>query len=136
VCDFVIEREGEPVLPDTTTVTVAVTEPDEFDAVRVYVVVAVGFTGIDPDGGTLLKVVMFTVVALFTDQLRVDDPPGDIVVGFAVNDTMVGTGLAGVMVVGSVATTEPVVPPPLAVAVFVNDDGALEAISTFTVIGG
>jgi hypothetical protein len=130
-----MDKRGEPGTP-TTTVTLAVTGPNEFVAVSVYVVVAVGFTCVDPEGATFPKPVIVTVLALLTAQLRVEAPPGDIVVGFAVNETIVGGALWGVMVVGSLETTEPVVPPPLAVATLVNDEGALAATFTVTVIGG
>jgi len=81
-------------LPARVTVTVAVdvVEPAAFVAVSVYVVVATGLTLVDPLGAEDVNVpgVMAIEVAPFTDQFNVLLVPEFTLVGFAVNDAIVG----------------------------------------------
>jgi hypothetical protein len=58
--------------------------------VRVYEVVAVGLTCVDPANATVPILVMETLSALVTFHDSVDVPPGAMVAGFAVNETTVG----------------------------------------------
>ncbi len=95
----------------TVTVAFDVTEPVEFVAVSVYVVVAVGLTLVDPlaeadvnDPGEIE-----TLVAPDVDQLKVLLPPALMLEGEAVNELIVGAaGAAGVPTVTvTVADADP-----------------------------
>src|SRR6185295_5067479 len=84
-------RGREPVGVPTLTVAVDVTGPDELVAVNVYVVVELGETLREPDAETVpMPGLMVTAVDPLTLQTRVEDPPGEIEVGDAVNDPMIG----------------------------------------------
>ena len=98
----------------TVTVACAVFEPEEFVAVRVYVVVAVGLTLVEPLADVEVKDpgVMAMVVAPPVAQLRVLLVPELIVVGLAVKELMVG-----VLPVLTVTVTFKVFEPAALVAV-------------------
>jgi hypothetical protein len=71
----------------TVTVAVAVTVPPLLPvAVNVYVVVVVGLTVVEPDAATVpIPLSMETLVALVVLQVRVEEPPTEMVTGFAVS---------------------------------------------------
>lgn len=104
----------------TVTVACAVTFPEEFVAVAVYVVVAVGLTDcVPPFGWRVYELpsvpVTVTDVALVAVTVRVDEDPDEIVVGFAV---MVTVGLFVVELLTVTVVVAVVLPPvPTAVAV-------------------
>jgi len=100
---------------DTVIVTCRVIVPPAPLAVSVYVVVAVGDTGAEPESGREPRPLsIVTVVAFVVVHVRVDDWPAMIAVGFAVK-LAVGAGLVTVTV-----TCFVVVPPaPVAVSVYV-----------------
>ena len=78
-------------VPDTVTVAEALAEPAELVAVRVYVVVTEGETALFPDVDTPpIPWSIETEVALVVDQLRVEEAPGEIEVGFVLK-VIVGT---------------------------------------------
>ena len=99
-----------PLLPElTVTFAVAVVDPEEFVAVSVYVVVAVGLTEVEPVA--LVEVnepgVMAMLVALLTDQERELLEPELMDVGFAPKELMVGLLEAGLTVMVTVCVAEP-----------------------------
>jgi len=100
-----------PLLPElTVTCAVAVVEPEEFVAVSVYVVVAVGLTEVEPVALVEVKVpgVIAMEVAPVTDQERELLEPELIVVGFAANELIAGLlGPEAFTVTVAVAVTEP-----------------------------
>jgi hypothetical protein len=84
---------GLPVVAFTVTVAVAVVEPALSVAVRVYVVVAVGLTLVEPVANVEVNVpgAMAMLVAPVVDQFRVALAPALTAVGFAANEAIVGT---------------------------------------------
>jgi hypothetical protein len=92
----------------TVTVVVAVLEPALFVAVSVYVVVAVGETGTEPWPAVVEYEPGVIVIceAPVTFQLNVLLPPGEIELGFAVKETIVGAGVE-LTVTMTVAFVEP-----------------------------
>jgi hypothetical protein len=102
----VIAKEPEP--PDdvvTVTFAEAVVEPEAFVAVRVYVVVAVGLTVVEPLAEVDVNVpgVIAMLVAPFVAQVNVLLTPEFMLVGLAVNEVTVGAD----------AVPEPPVPVPV-----------------------
>lgn len=98
----------------TVTVVAEVTVPPVPVAVKVYCVVVVGLTVVEPEGDTTpIPWSMETVVAFAVVHVRVDEFPAVIVVGFAVS-LAVGTDACTVTVAEAV-----VLPPgPVAVRVY------------------
>jgi hypothetical protein len=96
--------------PEAVTVTfaVAVVEPALFFAVRVYVVVAVGFTLVEPLADVDVNVpgVMAMLDAPLVAQLSVLLEPEVMLAGLAVNEAMVGL-LDAATVTIAVDVTEP-----------------------------
>jgi hypothetical protein len=88
----VVAIESGPPTAVTETCAVAVVEPDALVAVRVYVVVAVGFTGSEPLAEVDVKLpgLMAMLVAPVTAQTRLLLDPAVMPVGLAVNDVMTG----------------------------------------------
>jgi len=97
--------------PEDVTVTVAVfvEEPEALVAWRVYVVVAVGLTLVEPLADVEVKVpgVMVMEVAAVVDQLRELLEPELMLVGLAAKEFIVGTLPAGVTVTVAVIVAEP-----------------------------
>ena len=104
----VVVIESGPPAAVTVTFAVAVAEPAVFVAVRVYVVVAVGLTGVEPLANVELNVpgVMAMLVAPVVTQLSVLLEPELMFVGSAVKELMVGL-LAAFMVIVTADVTEP-----------------------------
>lgn len=101
---------GPPVEVVTVTFAVEVMEPAELVAVRVYVVVAVGLTLVEPFADDEVKVpgVIARLVAPLVVQLSVLLEPELMVVGLAVKELMVGlAGGVAVTVTFAVAVEEP-----------------------------
>src|SRR5258708_4458979 len=74
----------------TVTVVVAVTLPDGPTAVKVYVVVAVGVTVVEPVAATLpIPLLIETLVAPCTIQVSVELWPAAMLLGVASKRTMV-----------------------------------------------
>ena len=96
--------------PDAATVTfaVAVFDPTPLVAVSVYVVVAIGFTPVDPLADVDVNVpgVMAMLAAPEVTQLRVLLAPELTVVGLAVNEVIDGT-VGALTVTADVAVTDP-----------------------------
>ena len=82
----------------TVTVAVAVVVPVGLTAVRVYVVFVVGNTVTDVLETTLVNVLLLSIVelALATVHPRTEPCPETIEAGEAVNDEIVGAGIATV----------------------------------------
>lgn len=97
-------------LPEAATVTlaVAIVDPTPLVAVRVYVVVVVGFTPVDPLADVDVNVpgVMAMLAAPEVTQLSVLFAPELTVAGLAVNELMVGA-VGALTVTSVVAVTEP-----------------------------
>jgi hypothetical protein len=83
---------GRPGALETVTTAVAVALPDALVAVSTYVVVVDGETVVLPE---LVRLPnpwsMVTDVAFDTLQLRVDEPPAEMVAGAALKELIVGT---------------------------------------------
>lgn len=90
------------------TLAVEVVDPEEFVAVSVYVVVAVGLTPVEPLAEFDVNVpgVMAILPAPLVVQLSVLLEPEVMLVGFALNELMVGLP-AAVTVTVAVAVVEP-----------------------------
>ena len=99
---------NEPLVEVTVTFAVAVVEPAALVAVKVYVVVAVGLTHVDPLADVDVNVpgVMAILLAPVVAQLSVLLDPEVTLVGFAVNELIVGLA-AAVTVTVSVDVVEP-----------------------------
>ena len=97
----------------TCTIAVMVLVPFAFVAVRVYVVVEVGFTVVDPMRVLVLKLpgVMATLLAFVTFQERVLVPAEATTVGEAEKEEMVGGGPASVVALASEEVAETVPTP-------------------------
>jgi len=90
---------GGGIAPVTTTCVVAVVVPAAPEAVKVYTVVVVGETALDPVKATLpMPWSIVTVVALVTVQLRVDVCPPEMLAGLALNDWTTGCRPGSVIV--------------------------------------
>ena len=101
----------------TVTVALAVADPLLFFAVSVYVVVAVGLTETEvPDTAPTFALIL-RLVAPFTLQDNVLEPPARIDVGLAVKLLIVGGALAAVTVTVALAVADPLL--FLAVSVYV-----------------
>ena len=85
--DGAAEMAAVGINSSTVTVAVAVTVPPLLPvAVKVYVVVVVGLTVVEPDAATVpMPLSIETLVALVVLQVRVEEPPTEMVTGFAVS---------------------------------------------------
>jgi hypothetical protein len=103
-----VTRDNGPLDAVTVTFVVDVADPAAFVAVSVYVVVAVGFTLVEPLALEDVNVpgVIAIVVAPVVVQLNVLLAPAAILVGFALNELIVGL-LAAATVTLAVAVTAP-----------------------------
>jgi hypothetical protein len=75
---------------ETETVTLPEDDPNEFEAVRVYVVVEAGVTDTLVPVTAPMPGLMVSVVKSVTFQANTDDPPGPIAAGVAVKEAIVG----------------------------------------------
>lgn len=104
VNELIVGFDGVAV---TVTEAVAVTDPALFVAVKVYVVVVVGLTEVDPLAEVDVNVpgVIATLVAPDVAQVNVLLDPDVTLVGLAVNDEIVGAGATEPFTVTSVVAT-------------------------------
>ncbi|MGA9671680.1 MAG: hypothetical protein WBQ94_20890, partial [Terracidiphilus sp.] len=120
---FAVNEVIVGLFPATVTVTIAVdvVDPAALVAVSVYVVVAVGLTVVDPVADVEVNVpgVMARLVDPDVTQLSVLLVPELMLVGFAVNEVIVGLFPATVTVT---------------IAVDVVDPAALVAVSVYVVV--
>jgi hypothetical protein len=106
----VVIASAPPPPPEVTvTFAVAVVEPAAFVAVRVYVVVAVGLTPVDPLAVLEVNVpgVIATEVAPLVDQFKSLLDPELMLPGLAENELIVGLLAAGFTVTVTVIVDEP-----------------------------
>ncbi len=90
------------LVPDTSTCVVALVLPDELEAVKVYIVLAIGATALVPLTATFpIPLSRLTLVAPVTLQLSVELPPDAMDGGLALNELTTGvcSGVAVVVVV-------------------------------------
>jgi hypothetical protein len=90
------------LVPETSTCVVALMLPDELEAVKIYVVLAVGATALVPLTATFpIPLSRLTLVAPVTLQLSVEVPPDAMDEGLALNELTTGFSAGvGVVVVG------------------------------------
>jgi hypothetical protein len=97
-----VEDSPVPVLalvpvPATAICVEAVVSPAALVAVRIYVVVVAGVTALVPLTATFpIPLSRLTLLAPLTVQLRVELPPGFMLVGLALNEAITGGFFAGV----------------------------------------
>jgi hypothetical protein len=100
IVGIAVAAGGVALVPDTNTCVVALLLPEEFEAVKVYIVLSVGATALVPLTATFpIPLSRLTLVAPLTLQLRVEVPPDAMDDGLALNELTAGL-CSGVVVVG------------------------------------
>ena len=94
----VTEATGAGWVEVTVTAAIAVVLPTEFVAVSVYVVVAGGLTAVLDPVTVPIPWSIDTDVAPVTLHARVDEPPGAMLEGVALNDAITGAAGGGGLV--------------------------------------